>query len=62
MPMAWAMDGFQNIVLRSLGLNSVLLPVGILLTYASTFFGLAVWRFKSSDHGEPLDGFKERFQ
>jgi hypothetical protein len=46
MPMAWAMDGFQTIVLRSLGLNSALLPAGILLTYASTFLGLAVWRFE----------------
>lgn len=46
MPTAWAMDGFQNIVLRGLGLNSVLLPAGILLAYAMAFFGLAVWRFR----------------
>ena len=46
MPTAWAMDGFQNIVLRGLGLSSVLLPVGILLAYAVVFFGLAVWRFR----------------
>jgi len=46
MPTAWAMDGFQNIVLRGLGLDSVLLPAGILLAYAVVFFGLAVWRFK----------------
>lgn len=46
MPTAWAMDGFQNIVLRGLGLSSVLLPVGILLAYAAAFFGLALWRFK----------------
>ena len=46
MPTAWAMDGFQNIVMRGLGLNSVLLPAGILLAYAVVFFGLAVWRFK----------------
>lgn len=45
-PAAWAMDGFQNIVLRGLGLSSVLLPAGILLAYAGLFFGLAVWRFK----------------
>lgn len=45
-PGAWAMDGFQNIVLRGLGLSSVLLPVGLLLVYAALFFGLAVWRFK----------------
>jgi ABC-2 type transport system permease protein len=46
MPTAWAMDGFQNIILRGLGLESVLLPVGILLAYAVAFFALAVWRFR----------------
>jgi ABC-2 type transport system permease protein len=46
MPTAWAMDGFQNIVMRGLGLNSALLPAGILLAYAVVFFALAVWRFK----------------
>ncbi|MBC8450258.1 MAG: ABC transporter permease [Chloroflexi bacterium] len=46
MPTAWAMDGFQNIVLRGLGLASVLLPAGILLAYGVVFFGLAVWRFR----------------
>jgi ABC-2 type transport system permease protein len=45
-PTAWAMDGFQNIVMRGLGLSSVLLPAGILLAYAVLFFGLAVWRFR----------------
>lgn len=46
MPSAWAMDGFQNIIVRGLALGSVLLPVGILLAYAAGFFGLAVWRFQ----------------
>lgn len=45
-PTSWAMTGFQNIVVRGLDFNSVLLPVGILLAYAVIFFGLAVWRFK----------------
>jgi ABC-type multidrug transport system permease subunit len=44
-PAAWAMDGFQNILVRGLSLGSVLLPVGILLIYALAFFGLATWRF-----------------
>jgi ABC-2 type transport system permease protein len=35
LPTAWAMDGFQNIVMR--GLQSV---------YTLAFFGLALWRFK----------------
>lgn len=46
MPTAWAMDGFENIIVRGLGLNSVLLPAGILLAYTVAFFGLAVWRFR----------------
>jgi ABC-type multidrug transport system permease subunit len=43
---AWAMDGIQNIIMRGLGLESVLLPAGIMLAYAVAFFALAVWRFR----------------
>jgi ABC-2 type transport system permease protein len=46
MPTAWAMDGFQNVVVRGLGLRSVFLPACVLLAYALAFFGLAVWRFR----------------
>lgn len=46
MPTAWAMDGIQNVLLRGLGFQSVLMPAGILLTYALAFFGLAIWRFR----------------
>jgi ABC-2 type transport system permease protein len=46
-PGAWAMDGFQNIIVRGLAFESVLLPVGILIAYAILFFGLGVWRFKT---------------
>lgn len=46
MPTAWAMDGFENIVIRGLGLESVLLPAGILLVYGLAFFGLAAWLFR----------------
>jgi ABC-2 type transport system permease protein len=45
-PGAWAMDGFQNIVMRGLGLASVLVPALVLWGFAALFFGLAVWRFK----------------
>jgi hypothetical protein len=40
------MDGLQNIVVRALGLGSMLLPAGILLAYTAAFMGLAVWRFR----------------
>jgi ABC-2 type transport system permease protein len=46
LPTAWAMDGFENIVVRGLGMQSVLLPVAIMLGYAVLFFALAVWRFR----------------
>jgi ABC-2 type transport system permease protein len=45
-PGAWAMDGFQNIVMRGLGLASVVVPAVVLWGFAALFFGLAVWRFK----------------
>lgn len=45
-PVAWALDGFKNIVVRGLGFNSVLLPAAALLGYAVLFFGLAIWRFR----------------
>jgi len=46
MPTAWAMDGFQNILLRGLGFQSALLPAGVLMIYTAAFFGLAIWRFR----------------
>jgi ABC-2 type transport system permease protein len=46
MPSQWAMRGFQNIIVRGQGIQSVWLPVGILLVYALAFFALAVWRFR----------------
>jgi ABC-2 type transport system permease protein len=46
MPTAWAIDGFENIVVRGLGFSSVLLPAAILLGFAVAFFGVAIWRFR----------------
>ncbi len=46
MPTAWAMDGFQNILIRGLEFQSILMPAGVLLLYALAFFGLAIWRFR----------------
>ena len=45
-PVAWAMDGFKNIIVRLLGFESVLLPSVVLAGYALLFFLLAVWRFR----------------
>ena len=46
MPSAWAMNGYQNILLRGLDFSSTLIPAGILLAYALGFFLLGVWRFR----------------
>jgi ABC-2 type transport system permease protein len=48
-PVAWGMDGFENIVARGLGFQSVLLPAAALVGYAVMFFGLAVWRLNASE-------------
>jgi ABC-2 type transport system permease protein len=47
-PVAWAMDGFKNIILRGLGVESALLPAGMLLGYALLFLTLAAWRLHVS--------------
>lgn len=44
-PGAWAMDGFQDIVIRGLGLSSILLSAAVILGYAMLVFAIAVWRF-----------------
>ena len=48
-PVAWAMDGFKNIIIRGFGLDSVLLSAGVLTAYAVLFFALAVWRLSASE-------------
>lgn len=48
-PVAWGMDGFENIVARGLGFESVVLPALALVGYAILFFSLAVWRLNASE-------------
>ena len=48
-PVAWALDGFENIIARGLGFGSVLVPAAALLGYALLFFVLAAWRFRRSE-------------
>lgn len=47
-PGAWAMDGFQNIILRGLGFSSVLLPASIMFGYALLFFTIGSLRFRAN--------------
>jgi len=48
-PVAWAMDGFKNISIRGLGVESVLLPVAALAGYTLVFFALAMWRLNAAE-------------
>jgi ABC-2 type transport system permease protein len=49
MPSYWAMNGYQNILIRGLGLESTWMPTLMLMIYAAGFFALAVWRFRKMD-------------
>ena len=49
LPSAWAMTGYQNILIRRLGLESAWTPTLVLMAYALGFFVLAVWRFRKMD-------------
>ncbi len=44
-PVAWSMNGYENVLIRGLGLEAALLPSAALLGYAALFFLLSVWRF-----------------
>ena len=46
-PVAWGMDGFENIVARGLSSSSVLIPAAALIGYAVLFFILAAGRFRT---------------
>jgi ABC-2 type transport system permease protein len=48
-PVAWAMDGFKNIIIRGFGLESVLVPCLALAGYALAFFLLAVLRLSVAE-------------
>ena len=45
-PHAWALEGYQNVIVRGLGFSSVVPDVAALLGFAAVFFGVALWRFR----------------
>lgn len=45
-PVAWMMDGLKDILARGAGLETVWLPIMMLLGFAALFFSLGAWRFK----------------
>lgn len=46
LPTTWAMQGFNNVLVRGADLNAVLPQVGVLLLFAVMFFGLGIKRFR----------------
>jgi ABC-2 type transport system permease protein len=45
-PVAWALDGYKDILLRGMGWRAVMVPAAALLGYGALFFALAAWRFQ----------------
>lgn len=45
-PHAWALDAYQDLLVRGYGLLEVLPKVGALATFAGAFFVIGVWRFR----------------
>jgi len=45
-PHAWALDAYQDLLVRGYGLLDVLPKVGVLAAFAGLFFGIGVWRFR----------------
>jgi ABC-2 type transport system permease protein len=45
-PHAWALSGFQDIIVRGLGVMDILPAVGMLLLFALFFWGIGIWRFR----------------
>ncbi|MFL7792261.1 MAG: ABC transporter permease [Anaerolineae bacterium] len=45
-PHAWAMQGFQDVLVRGYGLAGILPETGVLLSFAAVFFLIGVWRLR----------------
>jgi ABC-2 type transport system permease protein len=45
-PHAWALQGYQDVLIRGYGAGQVMSEVGALLIFAAVFFGFALWRFR----------------
>ncbi len=45
-PHAWALDAYQDLLVRGYGLVEVLPKVGVLAGFSAIFFAIGVWRFR----------------
>ncbi|MCO5184942.1 MAG: ABC transporter permease [Anaerolineae bacterium] len=48
-PIAWMIDGFQEISVRGLGLTAIADSLLVLLLFSVALVGLALWRFRSEE-------------
>ena len=46
LPTTWAMQGFNDVIVRGLGVSEVLPEAGMLLLFALVFFTVGLWRLK----------------
>jgi linearmycin/streptolysin S transport system permease protein len=46
LPTTWAMIGFNDVILRGLGMTGILPEAGILIAFAAVFFTLGIWRLR----------------
>ena len=45
-PQAWAIQGYQDVLVRGQGIGGVWLETGVLLIFAAVFTAVGVWRFR----------------
>lgn len=45
-PHAWALIGYQDLLVRGYGLSEILPEAGVLMGFAAVFFSIGLWRFK----------------
>ncbi len=46
LPTYWGMQGFQDLIVRGLGMRAILPEAGILLAFGAAFLALGLWRFR----------------
>jgi ABC-2 type transport system permease protein len=45
-PARWAVDGFDAMTWRGLGLDAAVIPIGAMLVFSAVFTAIAIWRFE----------------
>ena len=45
-PQAWAIQGYQDILVRGQGIGGIWLEAGVLLIFAAVFTAIGIWRFR----------------